>query len=76
MSSKRGYFLNLEESVEDATTVSAGFRWNGADYIVTIAGPHLANEAETRSGNEACGRDLPCARRRLTKAGAAVVITR
>ncbi|MET0278735.1 MAG: IclR family transcriptional regulator [Pseudorhodoplanes sp.] len=36
---KRGYFLNLEESVEDATTVSAGFRWNGASYIVTIAGP-------------------------------------
>lgn len=39
LSRKRGYFLNEEESVEDATTVSAGFRWNGADYIVTIAGP-------------------------------------
>lgn len=39
LSRKRGYYLNQEESVEDATTVSAGFRWNGADYIVTIAGP-------------------------------------
>jgi DNA-binding IclR family transcriptional regulator len=38
-SQRRGYFLNREESVEDATTVSARFRWNGADYIVTIAGP-------------------------------------
>ena len=38
-SRKRGYFLNQEESVEDATTVSARFRWNGADYIVTISGP-------------------------------------
>jgi DNA-binding IclR family transcriptional regulator len=38
-SQRRGYFLNREESVEDATTVSALFRWNGADYIVTIAGP-------------------------------------
>ena len=38
-SRKRGYFLNQEESVEDATTVSSRFRWNGADYIVTISGP-------------------------------------
>jgi DNA-binding IclR family transcriptional regulator len=38
-SKRRGYFLNREESVEDATTVSSLFRWNGADYIVTIAGP-------------------------------------
>ncbi len=38
-SEHRGYFLNREESVEEATTVSARFRWNGADYIVTIAGP-------------------------------------
>jgi DNA-binding IclR family transcriptional regulator len=36
---QRGYFLNREESVEDATTVSSFFRWNGAEYIVTIAGP-------------------------------------
>ncbi len=38
-SKKRGYFLNQEESFEDATTVSSFFRWNGAAYIVTIAGP-------------------------------------
>jgi DNA-binding IclR family transcriptional regulator len=38
-SKRRGYFLNREESVEEATTVSSLFRWNGADYIVTIAGP-------------------------------------
>ena len=38
-SERRGYFLNREESVEEATTVSARFRWSGADYIVTIAGP-------------------------------------
>ena len=38
-SKSRGYFLNREESVEDATTLSSLFQWNGADYIVTIAGP-------------------------------------
>jgi DNA-binding IclR family transcriptional regulator len=38
-SKKRGYYLNLEESFEDAVTVSSFFRWNGADYIVTISGP-------------------------------------
>lgn len=38
-SQKRGYYLNREESVEDATAVSGSFRWNGANYIVTIAGP-------------------------------------
>jgi IclR family transcriptional regulator, acetate operon repressor len=38
-SKRRGYFLNQAESFEDATTVSSLFRWQGADYIVTIAGP-------------------------------------
>jgi DNA-binding IclR family transcriptional regulator len=38
-SNRRGWFLNREESVEDATTVSARFTWSGAIYIVTIAGP-------------------------------------
>ena len=38
-SERRGYFLNREESVEEATTVSARFSWAGADYIVTISGP-------------------------------------
>jgi DNA-binding IclR family transcriptional regulator len=36
---RRGYFLNREESVADATTLSSVFQWNGAHYIVTIAGP-------------------------------------
>jgi DNA-binding IclR family transcriptional regulator len=39
MSKRRGYFLNQAESFEDATTVSSLFRWHGADYIVTVAGP-------------------------------------
>jgi DNA-binding IclR family transcriptional regulator len=38
-SKRRGYFLNQAESFDDATTVSSLFRWHGADYIVTIAGP-------------------------------------
>jgi DNA-binding IclR family transcriptional regulator len=38
-SKRRGYFLNQAESFEDATTVSSLFRWHGADYIVTVAGP-------------------------------------
>ncbi len=39
LSRRRGYFLNQAESFEDATTVSSLFRWHGADYIVTVAGP-------------------------------------
>lgn len=34
----RGYFVNREESVDDALTLSAAFDWSGAVYIVTIAG--------------------------------------
>jgi len=60
VSKKRGYFLNQEESVEDATTVSAGFRWNGADYIVTIAGPTSRMKPKldqaTRLAIEACAK--------------------
>jgi DNA-binding IclR family transcriptional regulator len=36
---RRGYYLNRAESFDDATTVSSLFRWQGADYIVTAAGP-------------------------------------
>jgi DNA-binding IclR family transcriptional regulator len=36
---RRGWYLNREESVEDATTLSSLFEWNGSAYIVTIAGP-------------------------------------
>jgi len=39
LSKRRGYFLNLAESFDDATTVSSLFRWQGAHYIVTAAGP-------------------------------------
>ncbi len=36
---ERGWFLNQGESQEGVTTLSAPFRWNGAVYIVTVAGP-------------------------------------
>lgn len=39
VSKRRGYYLNQAESFDDATTVSSLFRWQGASYIVTIAGP-------------------------------------
>jgi DNA-binding IclR family transcriptional regulator len=35
----RKWFLNKEETQEGVTTISATFTWNGAIYIVTIAGP-------------------------------------
>jgi DNA-binding IclR family transcriptional regulator len=38
-SMERGWYLNREESVPTATTVSASFVWNRSTYIVTIAGP-------------------------------------
>ena len=59
-SRQRGYYLNREESVDDATTVSALFRWNGAAYIVTIAGPTsrmaVKLELAAKAAMEACGR--------------------
>jgi DNA-binding IclR family transcriptional regulator len=36
---KKGWYLNNSESLEGVTTLSAMFRWNDAQYIVTIAGP-------------------------------------
>lgn len=36
---RRGWFLNQEESVEGATTLSAHFPWSGATYVVTVAAP-------------------------------------
>jgi DNA-binding IclR family transcriptional regulator len=50
-SEERGWFLNAEESVEGATTISARFAWNQAVHVVTIAGatarmgPKLATAA-------------------------------
>lgn len=35
----RGWFLNREESVPTATTVSTTFVWNRVHYILTMAGP-------------------------------------
>lgn len=57
-SKRRGYFLNQAESFDDATTVSSLFRWQGADYIVTAAGPtsRMANKLDeaTRLVIETC----------------------
>ena len=59
-SNRRGWFLNRGESVEDATTVSARFTWNGSTYIVTIAGPSNRMEAKLDEATKllvaACGR--------------------
>ena len=35
----RGWFINRGESLEDVTTLSGTFSWNGSLYIITIAGP-------------------------------------
>jgi DNA-binding IclR family transcriptional regulator len=35
----RQWFLNRGESIDDATTLSATFEWNGSLYIITVAGP-------------------------------------
>jgi DNA-binding IclR family transcriptional regulator len=39
LSRQRGWYLNQGESLDGVTTVSVPFRWNGAVYIVTVAGP-------------------------------------
>jgi DNA-binding IclR family transcriptional regulator len=43
---RRGWYLNREESVPTATTVSAHFVWNRAVFIVTVAGPTFRMEPE------------------------------
>jgi DNA-binding IclR family transcriptional regulator len=35
---KRGWFINREESVEDALAISTRFQWSGSTYIITVAG--------------------------------------
>lgn len=42
----RGWFINREESVPTATTVSSTFRWNGSTFIITIAGPTYRMEGK------------------------------
>lgn len=37
-SAARGWFINREESVEDAVTVSTRFYWSGSLYVLTAAG--------------------------------------
>ena len=49
---RRGWFLNRGESVEDATTLSAFFNWNGSTYIVTIAGPAARVEPKLQRAAE------------------------
>jgi DNA-binding IclR family transcriptional regulator len=49
---RRGWFLNRGESVEDATTLSSSFAWNGATYIVTIAGPSARVEPKLQRAAE------------------------
>jgi IclR family acetate operon transcriptional repressor len=43
---RRGWFLNRGESLDGVVTLSSLFVWNGATYIVTIAGP--ASRIESR----------------------------
>ena len=35
---ERGWFINREESVEDALAISTRFEWSGSTYIITVAG--------------------------------------
>jgi DNA-binding IclR family transcriptional regulator len=49
---RRGWFLNRGESVEDATTLSSFFHWNGSTYIVTIAGPEARVEPKLQRAAE------------------------
>jgi DNA-binding IclR family transcriptional regulator len=35
---ERGWFINREESVEDALGISTRFEWSGSSYIITVAG--------------------------------------
>ena len=35
---ERGWFINREESVEDALAIATRFDWSGSTYIITIAG--------------------------------------
>ena len=42
--SERGWYLNREESVPSATTVSARFTWNRTNFVITVAGPTFRME--------------------------------
>lgn len=38
VSEQRGWFVNREETVEDALTISTRFVWSGSSYVITAAG--------------------------------------
>jgi len=38
VSGERGWYINREESVEDALTISTHFVWSGSLYVITAAG--------------------------------------
>lgn len=48
-----GWYLNREESIEDMWTASARFTWNGAIYVVTVAGS--AKRMERKIGQVSAG---------------------
>lgn len=43
---ERGHFLNEEESILTALTVTTHFRWNRSDYFITMAGPNYRMESK------------------------------
>lgn len=43
---RNGYYVNIEESLDGLTTLSAPFTWQNVLYIITIAAP--SNRLETR----------------------------
>lgn len=49
----RGWFVNREESVEDALTLSARFGWRGSIYVITVAGTLKRMERQQERAVEA-----------------------
>jgi DNA-binding IclR family transcriptional regulator len=45
-SRERGWYINREESVPMATTVSSTFKWTNSTFIITIAGPTFRMETK------------------------------
>lgn len=45
-SEARGWYLNCEESVEDALTISRRFDWNESNYVITAAGTRKRMERQ------------------------------
>lgn len=41
---EQGWYINREESVPSATTVSAAFEWNRTPFVITVAGPTFRME--------------------------------